>query len=119
MFSVTIPGSTGCGKDICGLGSGTATGEVNATASREAKIIDVAAMMCGVMHRFRVSSGFRCNLPECRGYRMESKFEGIRNLLIYESLSSQSASLILKKRRKNSPPICAEAFNREECSCAR
>lgn len=50
------------GREICGLGSGTATGEVNATASREAKMIDVAAMMCGVLRRFRVSSGSGCNL---------------------------------------------------------
>lgn len=50
------------GIEICGLGSGTATGEVNATASREAKMIDVAGMMCGVMRKFRVSSGFGRNL---------------------------------------------------------
>ena len=50
------------GKESCGSGSGTATGEVSATASREAKMIVVAAMMCGVMRRFRVSSGFGCNL---------------------------------------------------------
>lgn len=57
-----MPGGMSGGKESCGSGSGTATGEVSATASREAKMIDVAAMMCGVMRRIRVSSGFGCNL---------------------------------------------------------
>lgn len=47
-------GKGGAGKESWGSGSGTATGEVRATASREAKTIDVAAMMCGVMRKFRV-----------------------------------------------------------------
>lgn len=58
----TTPGGSSGGRESCGLGSGTATGEVNATASREVKMIVVAAMICGVLRRFRVSSGFGCNL---------------------------------------------------------
>lgn len=91
------------GIERSGLGSGTATGEVNATASREAKMIDVAAMVCGVMRKFRVSSGFGCNLnAEAIGWG--SKFEGIRHLFIYKSPSSQFASLILKKGEKGKVP---------------
>lgn len=52
----------GDGRESWGLGSGTATGEVSATASREAKMIEVATMTCGVMRKVRVSSGFGCNL---------------------------------------------------------
>lgn len=49
---------TSGGIGISGFKSGTATGEVNATDSREAKMIFVAAMICGINRRFRVSSGF-------------------------------------------------------------
>lgn len=57
-----MPGGSSDGTESCGYGSATATGEVNATTSREAKMIVVAAMICGLMHRFRVLIGFGCNL---------------------------------------------------------
>lgn len=114
-----IGGMGNDGIESCGLGSGTATGEVNATASREAKMIDVAAMMCGVMRKFRVSRGLGCNL-NAEDIGSESKIEGIRHLFIYKSPSSQFASLILKEEiKEKSPPICAGAFNQEGHSCAR
>lgn len=91
-----VDGKAGGGKESWGLGSGTATGEVRATASRETKMIDVAAMMCGVMRKIRVSSGFGCNL-NAEDIGWGSKFEGIRQLLIYNSPPSQFASLILNK----------------------
>lgn len=52
----------GNGRKSWKLGSGTATGEVNAIASKEAKMIEVAAMTGSIIRKIRVISKFGCNL---------------------------------------------------------